>query len=101
MLRDVAPELEAEITQLLIEAGESALAAKVVTLRIHDRCRCGDDFCSSFYTVRNRTTPFPSGFRTLALRPGGLHLDVLDTTILQVEVLFRDDFKAKLAVAVP
>lgn len=100
LLDDIAPELEVELIDLLTEAGESILAAKVKNLAIHDLCRCGDSFCSSFYTVAERTTPWPTGFRTLALRPGGLHLDVLDSTILYVEVLFRDDLKPKIVAAV-
>ena len=105
LLDDIAPELEAELIDLLSEAGEFRLAAKVKHLaihdRCHDRCRCGDSFCSSFYTVAERTTPWPTGFRTLPLRPGSLHLDVLDSTILYVEVLFRDDLKPKIVAAVP
>jgi hypothetical protein len=101
LLYNVAPELEAELTKLLIEAEEPALADRVKDLVIHDRCRCGDTFCSSFYTVAERTTPYPKGFRTLALKPGELHLDVLGMTILHIEVLFREDLKAKIQAAVP
>ena len=101
LLHDIAPELEAELIQLLVEAGEHALAERVRDLVIYDRCRCGDSFCSTFYTVAERTTPFPRGFRTVALRPGSLHLDVFDSTILQVEVLFRDDLRTKIHAAIP
>ena len=101
LLHDVAPELEVELTRLLIDVGEFALAEQIKALAIHDRCRCGDSFCSSFYTVAERTTPFPIGFRTLALRPGILHLDVFGSTILQIEVLFRDDLRAKIIAALP
>ncbi|HEY3837223.1 MAG TPA: hypothetical protein VGL72_11660, partial [Bryobacteraceae bacterium] len=101
LLRDVAPELEAELARLLAEIGEHVLAKQVKDLRIFDRCRCGDSFCSTFYTVPNRATPHPPGFRTLALRPGELHLDVIDATILEVEVLYRGDLKRKIRTAVP
>lgn len=101
LLHDVAPELAVELTKLLIEAGELALADRIKDLAIHDRCRCGDTFCSSFYTVAEHTTPYPKGFRTLALKPGELHLDVLGTAILHIEVLFRDDLKPKIQAAVP
>jgi hypothetical protein len=50
LLTDVIPKLPVELEQLLKEHGESVLAAHVPTLAIVDRCRCGDDFCSSFYT---------------------------------------------------
>jgi hypothetical protein len=101
LLQVVAPELVAELTEFLTAAGEFVLAERVKHLAIFDRCRCGDSFCSSFYTIRNRTTPHPKGFRTVALRLGGLHLDVLDSTVLYVEVLNRDDLKAKIHAAVP
>ena len=99
LLHDVAPELTAELTKLLIEAGEPALADRIKDLAIHVSCPCRDSFCSSFYTVAEHTTPYPKGFRTLALRPGELHLDVLGTTILHVEVLYRDDLKARIQAA--
>jgi hypothetical protein len=78
-----------------------ALAHQVKNLTIYDRCRCGDSFCSSFYTVAERTTPYPKGFRTLALRLGELHLDVIGSTILHVELLYRDDIKEKIVSALP
>jgi hypothetical protein len=89
------------IEKRLTDVGEFTLAAKVKNLAIYDRCRCGDSFCSSFYAVAKRTTPWPTGTRTLALQPGILHLDVLDSTILYVEVLYRDDLKLKIVAAVP
>jgi hypothetical protein len=101
LLRQVAPELEAEVTKLLVEAGEDVLAERVKDLAIFERCRCGEYFCASFYTTAERVRPFPPGFRTLALLPGELHLDVLGATILQVEVLFRDDLRAKIHSALP
>jgi hypothetical protein len=100
-LHDVAPELEEELRVLLIDAGELDLADMVKDLAIYDRCRCGDSFCSSFYTVPERTTPFPTGFYTLALQPGELHLDILFSKILQVEVLYRDHLREKIHAAVP
>lgn len=44
------PEFAAELRQLLVEAGEPALATQVPGLAIFDRCCCGDDFCATFYT---------------------------------------------------
>ncbi len=85
----------------MLASGDFELAERVKELAIFDRCRCGDNFCASFDTVPERTTPYPKGFRVLILRPGGLHLDVLDNTIVHVEVLFRDDLKARIHAAVP
>jgi hypothetical protein len=42
LLHDVAPELEAELIQLLTEAGEFDLAEQVKDLAIHEQCKCGD-----------------------------------------------------------
>lgn len=50
-LSNVLPALAIELEQLLKNQGEAELAAQVVQLTIVDRCRCGDDFCSSFYTL--------------------------------------------------
>lgn len=98
-LHDVAPELEAELRELLQGEGEAALAEQVSELAIFDRCRCGDSFCSTFYTVPNRTTPYPPGHLTLALA-SGLHLDVINGKIVCVEVLYRDDLRVKIHAAV-
>jgi hypothetical protein len=89
LLRDVVPELEAELRTLLIESGELAFADQVRNLAIFDRCRCGDSFCSSFYTVPERCRPFPGVARTLVLRAGQLNLDVLRPIARSFEVRFR------------
>jgi hypothetical protein len=99
-LHDVAPELETELRELLQEEGEAALAEQVADLAIFDRCRCGDSFCSTFYTVPNRTAPYPPDHLTLALA-SGLLLDVIDGKIVCVEVLYRDDLRTKIHAAVP
>jgi hypothetical protein len=44
------PALVTELEQLLQEEGEPALSAQVCGLHIVERCRCGDDFCATFYT---------------------------------------------------
>jgi len=55
-LRDVAPELVAELQSLLADEGENGLAAQVAELAIWELCSCGDTFCSTFYTA-----PRPNG----------------------------------------
>ncbi len=102
-LRDVVPELAAELRTLLFEIGEPSLAAQVDELVIVERCRCGDDFCSSFYTAPRPRGPYGAGHYTVALSPhtGMLQLDILDNQIISVEVLFRDDLKAKIHTAMP
>ena len=103
LLIDVAPELAAELERLLVQEGEEGLAARVSGLRIVDRCRCGDDFCASFYTVPRPSGAFGHGHYTVALAPeaGYLNVDAIGPDIVQVEVLFRDELKAKIHAAVP
>jgi hypothetical protein len=98
------PELS-ELERLLIQEGESALAAQVRGLRIIERCRCGDDFCATFYVA---AAPRPDGafgpdLRSIALAPatGDLIVDAVGPDIMQVEVLFRDELKARIHAAVP
>jgi hypothetical protein len=102
-LIDVAPELVAELERLLVQAGESSLAAQVNTLHVVDRCRCGDDFCATFYTVPLPVGGYGPGHRTIALatETGYLNVDALESDIAQVEVLFRDELKAKIHAAIP
>lgn len=42
-----------ELRGLLMQQGERELAAQVLSLRIVDRCRRGDDFCAMFYVLIN------------------------------------------------
>jgi len=75
---------------------------RVRGLRILARCRCGDDFCASFYTA---TAPRPDGafgpdLRTIGLSPH-LIVDAIGPDIMQVEVLYRDDLRARIHAAVP
>jgi len=106
--RPAAPEL---VTALVVTAasdhrvgdGEAELAAQVPKLTIADRCRCGDDFCSSFYTQPKPKGPYGPGHRCLDLDApeGMLLIDVVEGKIAHVEVLNRDDVRRKLRVAVP
>jgi hypothetical protein len=102
-LKDVAPELVDELQQLLSQEGASALATQVPDLRIVDRCRCGDHFCATFYTIARPKGPFGPGHYTIALSPqdGMLNVDVVGSQIVQVEVLFRDELRNKIHVAAP
>ena len=100
-LIDVAPNLVLELEQMLVEEGEPALSAQVAGLRIVDRCRCGDDFCASFFTAPRPVGSYGPGHRTIALAPalGYLNVDVVGGDIVQVEVLYRDDVKAEIHAA--
>jgi hypothetical protein len=102
-LIDVAPELVLELKRLLVQAGENSLAAHANDLRILDRCRCGDDICATFYTAPRPVGVWGTGHRTIALAPytGYLNVDVVGPDIAQVEVLFRDELKAKIHAPIP
>ncbi|MEV0760576.1 hypothetical protein [Nocardia sp. NPDC050435] len=92
LLREVFPDLAAELSTLLTAEGETELAISVHDLRLVDECRCEDDFCQSLRTADHPAgEPYPAGHRTLALSPaaGMLTLDVVDGRIMYVEVLYR------------
>lgn len=103
LLTDVLPKLAVELEQLLKKRGEPELAAQVPTLAIVDRCRCGDDFCSSFYTQPKPEGAYGPGHRSLDLdaERGMVVLDVASGLIAHVEVLNRDDIRKPLVAALP
>ena len=67
LLTDILPQLALELDQLLKEHQESESAAQVSTLAIMDRCRCGDDFCASFYTQPKPKRTYGPDHRSLDL----------------------------------
>lgn len=103
LLKDVLPELADELALLLEEAGEYHLAPQVPGLRIVDRCRCGDDFCATFYTQPKPLGSFGAGHRNVVLEPerGMIILDVVSGAIACVEVLYRDHIGQRLTAALP
>jgi hypothetical protein len=50
LLTEMLPVLAQELQQLLQAQGQLELATQIPRLAIVERCRCGDDFCASFYT---------------------------------------------------
>ena len=103
ILSEVFPLLSQELQQLLIEAGEADLASQVSALRIVDRCRCGDDFCASFYTQPKPNGAYGPSHRNVVLNPakGMLILDVVDGVIAHVEALYRNDIRESLQEVMP
>lgn len=100
---DSFPELAQEIEGLLVEEGEPDLAAQVRDLKIVNRCRCGDDFCATIYTMirpkrgydfTHRNVPLPSD-------KGMICLDIVDEKIAGLEILFRDEIREKLLQILP
>jgi hypothetical protein len=102
-LAAVFPELAEELQQLLAEQGESKLAEQVPELSLIERCRCGDDFCGTFYVLPKPVGAYGPEHRNVALTPreGMLILDVLADRIAAVEVLYRDEVRKKLLVEFP
>jgi hypothetical protein len=103
LLADIFPELSVELADLLRVTGEYDLAEQIPRLHVLDRCRCGDDFCATFYTQPKPKGAYGPGLRTVALEPatGHLIIDVLDGAIAQVEVLYRRDIHQKLLSKFP
>jgi hypothetical protein len=103
LLIKTLPELSEELQQLLRSTGESALADQVPGLRILDRCRCGDDFCATFYVQPKPAGRYGPGLRTVPLEPkkGMLIIDVVGGTIAKVEALYRDNVRQTLLALFP
>ncbi|MDD5544601.1 MAG: hypothetical protein PHX83_15650 [Acidobacteriia bacterium] len=92
------PLLASELGELLQRSGENELAKTVDGLMVVDRCRCGDDFCATMYTVPRPKGAWGEGHRNVALDPqrGFLILDVLNERIVAIEVLYRDEIRESL-----
>jgi hypothetical protein len=103
VLADELPELAAEIRELLTKASESALEESVPTLRIVDRCRCGDDFCATFYTQPKPAGRWGPGHESIPLEPKGgmIIIDVVQGQIACIEILHRDEIRQKLLALLP
>jgi hypothetical protein len=103
LVREVLSELVPELENGLREYQLPALALQVANLVIVDRCRCGDDFCATFYTAPKPSAAFDSQLETIELdcEQGYLNVDVLNGKIVCVEVLYRDAVRDKLLAALP
>jgi len=79
------------------------ICSQVSGLRILERCRCGDNFCASFYTQPKPNGAYGAGHRNVLLEPakGMLILDVVDNVIAKVEILDRNDIRPTLLAALP
>jgi hypothetical protein len=97
------PELAAELARLLRQSGEKELSETVSGLTVVERCRCGDDFCATMYTVPPPRDSWGRNHRNVSLDPerGFLILDVLDQEIVGIEVLYRDEIQDQLLKLLP
>jgi len=103
LLADLLPSLAHELQELLILQGEADLASQVPRLNIVERCRCGDDFCATFYVQHKPEKSYGPTHRNVLLAPkqGMLILDVVGNKIASVEVLYRDEIRQQLHSALP
>src|SRR5882762_5252487 len=103
LLTEILPLLANELEQLLKKAGKPLLAAQVSQLMVVERCRCGDDFCASFYTQPKPEGKYGPEQDCMDLEPAEamLLLDDVGGTIVHVEILNRDDIRQKLINALP
>jgi hypothetical protein len=102
-ISEILPALGIELEQLLKNQGEAELVARVSELTVIDRCLCGDDFCSSFYTQPKPQGPYGPGYRCMDLdaAEGMLLVDVVAGKIAHVEVFNRADVRRDLLAALP
>jgi len=103
LFTEALPSFAAELERLLKKQGHAELAAQVSMLKIVDRCRCGDDFCASFYTEPKPQGAYGADHRCveLELEKGMLILDVVRDKIAHVELLHRQDIRERLLVSLP
>ncbi|MFJ9768099.1 hypothetical protein ACIRUY_30250 [Streptomyces erythrochromogenes] len=104
LVRDVFPDLTAELVRLLEEEGERDLAICAHDLRLVAECGCGDDFCQSLHTHDHPPgRPYGPGHRMVCVLPerGLLNLDVVDRRIVYVEIIDRPAMRRAAAGASP
>ncbi|WP_433514825.1 hypothetical protein ACQP2T_03895 [Nonomuraea sp. CA-143628] len=90
LVRELFPDLVAELIACLREEGEEHLAISAWDIRLYEECGCGDDFCQSFHTAEPPKGAYGPGHRNVPLIPakGDLILDVVEERIMYVEVLY-------------
>jgi hypothetical protein len=103
LLSNIFPELAAEIEALLKARGEGDLASQVLGLRIVERCRCGDDFCATIYSIPKPKGAWGPGYRAFDIDAptGMIILGALNEKIADIEILNRDEIRKKLNDAFP
>jgi hypothetical protein len=92
LVHDRWPVLSAQVAAALQAVNEPTLEALWPSVRIVERCGCGDDYCQSFYTQPRPVGTYGVGHRNVMLDApwdGYLILDVVDETIMHVEILHR------------
>jgi hypothetical protein len=103
LLRAALTRFAGELERLLLDGGHTDLAKQVPELKIVGRCRCGDDFCSTFYTQPKPKGRYGAGHKNVEVFPeqGMIILDVVKSRIMCVEVLYRTDVQRELFAVMP
>jgi hypothetical protein len=85
LVKDEVPELATQLADLLERTGETVLAAQVQNLAVFERVdhRHGSDI----YTAPRPDGAWGMHHRTLPLRPGALHIDIVSGQIVLIELL--------------
>lgn len=91
LVREVFPEVYADIVRLVEADGHQRLLEALPELAVVEPCSCGDSFCASFYTgARPRGTWSDEG-HARSLRDADTKLvfsvDVVDDAIRYVEII--------------
>jgi hypothetical protein len=101
-LAAVVPEFTDELSHLLSEQGEIALAACVPDLQVYDRCPCEGDFCATMYTQPIPEAAFPGrGGVSVLSKAGPVYIDTSYGMIACIEVLDQPEIRRKLVAALP
>lgn len=103
LLSRLLPEFAGELHALILASEEPQLAFQVESLRVLDRCRCGDSFCATLYTAPKPDGSYGPTHRNVVLDPanGMIVLDVVDERIVCVEILYRDDLRSRILRLLP
>ena len=103
LLQEVLPEFTDELRALLKKDELIQLVGQVASLRIVDRCRCGEESCASFYTVPKPEGAWGAGHENIVLDAGEwmLVLDTVGGKIVHVEILDRADIRGQLLRQIP
>jgi hypothetical protein len=103
LLSNHIPELGRELEMLLRDEGRPELAHQIPSLEIIDRCRCGDDFCATIYTIQKPDGAWSEGHYTLPLGPkrGMIFVDIVNGRIAEVEILDRNELREKVLKILP
>ncbi|HXO40401.1 MAG TPA: hypothetical protein VN999_03065 [Thermoanaerobaculia bacterium] len=102
-ISELFPVFADELEELTRRAGRLDLTAQIRALAVVERCRCGEDNCAQFFTAPPPRGRYPTGHWNLLLPAdsGLIVLDVVEETIVAIEVLDRPDVKTLLDAYLP